>query len=124
VNSEGKMLEEEDDDGMERPAAKRVGPPEVPAVKQGTTRFEVIHWGKDRGLGQNGGYIAALDDSTGRELWTLKVYDVAYDAELEEDVQDVFIESMAMRAAGTLEIADEKGRRYLVDPATRRVTGA
>jgi hypothetical protein len=114
---------EDDDDGMGA-APKRVGPPEVPPVVQGTTRFEVIHWGRDRGLGQNGGYIAALDDATSKELWTLKVYQVVYDPDLEEDVQDVFIERMTAIKTDTLEIVDEKGRRYLVNPAARRVTAA
>jgi hypothetical protein len=115
---------ENDDDGMGAPAAKRVGPPEVPPVVQGSTRFEVIHWGRDRGLGQNGGYIAALDDASDRELWTLKIYGVSYDPELEEDVQDVFIEKMTAIRADALEIVDEKGRRYLVNPQARRVTAA
>jgi len=113
-----------EEDGMGAPAAKRVGPLEVSPVVQGSTRFEVIHWGRDRGLGQNGGYIAALDDATGRELWTLRIYEVPYDPELEEDVQDVFIEKMTAIGTDTLEIVDEKGRRYLVVPRARQVTTA
>ena len=115
---------ENDDDGMGAPAAKRVGPPEVPPVVQGSTRFEVIHWGRDRGLGQNGGYIGAYDATSGKELWAVRVYEVTYDSELEEDVQDVFIEKMTAIRADALEIVDEKGRRYLVNPQARRVTAA
>jgi hypothetical protein len=49
---------------------------------------------------------------------------VSYDPELEEDVQDVFIEKMTAIRADALEIVDEKGRRYLVNPQARRVTAA
>jgi hypothetical protein len=110
----------DDDDEMEMPAAKRVGPEEVPPVTIGETRYEVVHWGRERGLGQNGGYIAAVDAASGRELWTLKVYDVTYDPDMEEDVQDVFIESLAPRGDDKLAVVDERGRKYLVDPRRRQ----
>jgi hypothetical protein len=104
------------------PAGKRVAPPEVAPVTIGEIRFEAIHWGRDRGLGQNGGYIAALDRRTGSELWVLKVYDIEYDPSLEEDVQDVFIASLSRTwLGGKLDIRDERGRRYRVDPRTRSV---
>lgn len=98
-------------------APKRIGPSEVVPVQDATRRFEVIHWGRERGLGQNGGYIAATD-LDGREPWILKVYDVNYDPSLEEDVQDVFIVSMVRAGPDALEIEDERGRRYLVNVAT------
>jgi hypothetical protein len=102
------------------PQPKRVAPPNVAPVVLGGARIEVIQWGRSRGLGQNGGYIAAIDVGTGRQLWTLKVYDVTYDPHMEEDVQDVFIETMEAED-GKLAIEDEAGRRYLVDPQTRTV---
>ena len=114
----------DDDDGMSGAAPKRVGPPDVEPVVQGTLRFEVVHWGRERGLAQNGGYIAAFDAASDRELWTLKIYDVAYDPDLEEDVQDVFIDSMIARGSNALEIVDERGQRYLVDTAARKVRSA
>lgn len=103
---------------MEMPSGKRVGPPKVPPVEVGGVRIEVLHWGKRRGLEQNGGYIVAHDRATGRELWTLKVYDVVYTPPMEEDVQDIFIKRMRPTASGDgLEITDERGRRYAVDLA-------
>lgn len=100
------------------PAGKRVGPPDVPPVTIGELRFDVIHFGKTRGLGQNGGYLAATELATGKEIFVLKVYDVTYEEGLEEDVQDIFIEEM--RAQGDqLLVVDEDGGRYLVDPSTR-----
>jgi hypothetical protein len=107
---------------MEAPAAKRVGPPDVPPVTIGALRFSVVHWGRERGLGQNGGYIAASDGASGRELWTLKVYTVTYDPKMEEDVQDIFIEAMtAGPGARELTVTDERGGQYRVDTSTRRV---
>jgi hypothetical protein len=104
------------------PKAKRKPPAAVPSVTVGGLRFEAIHWGKARGLGQNGGYIAAIDPASGKELWTLKVYDVVYDPKLEGDVQDVFIIAMSKTLFGQkLNIRDEEGRSYVVDPATRMV---
>lgn len=103
-------------------SAKRIPPREVAPVTIGKLRFEVIHWGKERGFSQNGGYIAALDSTSGEELWTLKIYDVEYDPELESDVQDIFIESMSKTWFGNkLKLCDERGRKYLVDPSTRTV---
>ena len=102
--------------------AKRVGPKDVPAVTIKNLRFEVIHWGKDRGFAQNGGYIAAFDKTSGEELWTLKIYDIVYDPELESDVQDLFIKSMKKSWFGnTLKIIDERGRQYVVNPDNRTV---
>ncbi|HJT05711.1 MAG TPA: hypothetical protein VJ747_02230 [Stellaceae bacterium] len=107
---------------MSEPKAKRAGPPKVAPVTIGNLRFEAIHWGKARGLGQNGGYIAAIDPLSGEETWTLKVYDVAYEPDLEGDVQDVFIQSMSKTLfGGKLTITDERGRGYVVDPVARTV---
>jgi hypothetical protein len=107
--------------GLAAPSAKRVGPPVVPPVTIGKNRFKAIHWGKEKGFGQNGGYIAAYDLRTGKELWKLRVYDIVYDPKMESDVQDVFIEKMGRTAKGLLEITDENGRQYRVDPRTRTV---
>jgi hypothetical protein len=105
-----------------QPRAKRVAPPDVPPVVFRRVRIEVIHWGRERNFKQNGGYIAAFDPASGRELWTLKVYDVVYDPKMEEDVQDVFIRKMTKISPSRLLIVDEKGRRYRVDVKARTVT--
>jgi hypothetical protein len=103
-------------------SAKRLGPKDVAPVTIGSLRFEAVHWGRDRGFSQNGGYVAALDSVSGEELWTLKIYDIAYDPDLESDVQDIFIRSMSRSWFGNkLKIADERGRKYLVDPVARTV---
>ena len=51
------------------PRPKRVGPPNVAAVVLGTVRYEALPWGREHGLGQNGGYVVANDLTTGHELW-------------------------------------------------------
>jgi hypothetical protein len=96
------------------PQPKRTAPPKVRPVTVGGVRIEALHWGRSRGLGQNGGYIVAVDPASGRELWTLKVYDIAYDPKMEEDVQDLFIAKLAV-AGDKLSVRDEGGRRFLVD---------
>jgi len=112
------------DEGMSV-AAKRAGPPRVAPVTVSGLVFRPIPWGRERGWGQNGGYIGAYDAVSREELWTLRVYPVAYDPGLEEDVQDVFIEKMtAGPRAGELTVVDERGRTYRVDVASRQVERA
>lgn len=102
--------------------ADRLPPAEIAPVVIGNTRYEVVHWGKERGLGQNGGYIAAVDVASGKEEWLLKIYDVEYDPALEQDVQDVFIKSMSKPFfSKKLKIVDELGRKFTVDTVSRSV---
>ena len=104
------------------PTPKRVGPPVVEPVTLGTLRFEAVPWGRERGLQQNGGYIEAFDAATGAAQWLLRIYAINYRDDLEEDVQDLFIEELKAGPRGKLTVIDEQGRRFLVDPATRSVT--
>lgn len=106
--------------GPSKTSAKRVGPPRVNSVIIGDVRYKAIHWGRERGFGQNGGYIAAVDVKTNKELWTLKVYNVDYEGGKEEDALDVFIASMKADD-GKLIIRDEDDCRYSVDVTTRTV---
>lgn len=115
------MTLENEEGSLARP--RRVGPSEVKPVEVGGVQLKAVHWGRERGFAQNGGYVSAHNPASGEELWILKVYDVQYDSALEEDVQDIFIESMEVAPSGKdLEVVDEKGRRYLVDPIARSVT--
>ena len=109
--------------GLGAPQGKRVAPPNVTPVTVGGVRYEAIHWGRERGLKQNGGYIAAIDAASGKELWILKIYQIDYIPKLETDVQDIFIESIKAAANGqSLEIVDEKGRRFTVNLKSRKVS--
>ncbi len=105
-------------------AKKRSGPDPVDPVRSGGIRYEAMPWGKARGLAQNGGYVAAIDEKTGKELWLLKVYDVSYDGDMEADKQDVFITSLEIDREGHLTVESETGDRYAVDLASRKVSPA
>ncbi len=103
--------------------AKRVGPKSVAPVTVGGVRYEALPWGKKRGLGQNGGYLATFDAKTGAELGLIKVYEIKYDSKLEADVQDVFISRLDTLDSAVL-ITDERGRKFILDPATKSVRAA
>jgi hypothetical protein len=100
--------------------AKRAAPAEVPPVVLGGVRYEAPHF--DNPCGQKGGCVVAFDVVTGAQLWFVKVYCVAYDKNLEEDVQDVFITSMMAGGPG-LAITNERDHRFSLDLQTRAVTG-
>jgi hypothetical protein len=103
---------------------ERYSVPEPSGVSFGKLRIEALPWGKARGLGQNGGYIAAYDAATDAELWVLKVYDVIYDGRKEDDKQDVFIEELTVDPQGRLLVTDERGHDYVVDILSRAVVDA
>jgi hypothetical protein len=101
---------------------KRTPPAPVKPVTHKGVRYEAVHWGKARGLDQNGGYLAAVDDRSGEELRLLRVYRVAYDDEMEPDKQDVFITRLTRRlGSNTLTVENERGERYRVDLQTGKV---
>jgi hypothetical protein len=103
-------------------SAKRVGPPNITPLIIDDIRVEAVHWGKEKELGQNGGYIVAYNNTTNEELWLLKVYHVEYDGVMEEDVQDIFIKSIIVTAMPkTIKIVNEKGKSFLVDIGNKRV---
>ena len=100
---------------------ERAEPPMPEPVTVGDVRYEPLLWGKARGLEQNGGYLEAFDVRTDESLWILKVYDVDYSIDMEDDKLDVFIEELSAGADGMLTVVNEKGRRYRVDPKDRSV---
>ena len=102
---------------------KRSGPEPVDPVSHAGVRYEAVHWGKGRGLPQNGGYIAAIDEASGHELWLLRVYEVNYDSDMEDDKLDVFITQLTLDyAEQRLTVENERGARYSVDLRNRHVS--
>ena len=98
---------------IEPTSAKRAAPPPVaPVVYKGITYTAP---------NQNGraAYVVA-SDSTGKELFRVKVFDVEIDPKLEEDVQWVFITELRLRGESLL-VKDEKGRRFAIDLSTHAV---
>lgn len=107
------------------PHAKRLPPEDVPSITVGDLRIDVIHWGREEGFDQNGGVLRAVDTTTGATAWTLKVYEISYDSQMESDVQDIFITALRKPwLRNVLLVSDERGRNYRVDLATRAVTAA
>jgi hypothetical protein len=102
--------------------AKRLAPDPVAPVSFEGRRYEPIDFGKARGLGQNGGYVAAIDEASGRELWVQRIYVIRYNRRREGDKQDVFITGLTLLpAAHALRIENERGARYRLDLRTRQV---
>jgi len=101
---------------------KRVGVKKVEPVVFQNVCYKVISGAKARGLEQNGGYIGAYDINSDDELWHLKIYDVVYNKEMEADKQDVLITKMSISSLrGGIVIENEKGRKFLVNPETKKV---
>jgi len=62
-------------------------------------------------------YVLA-SDSTGKELFRIKVFDTPIDPKLEEDVQWVFITDLKLSGSALL-VEDEKGRCYSINLDTK-----
>ena len=98
--------------------------PEPSGVTIGALRIEALPWGKARGLGQNGGYIAAYDTTNGSEQWILKVYAVEYDTRKEDDKQDIFITELKLSGDGqTLNVTNEERKHFVVKLSDRSIMG-
>jgi hypothetical protein len=93
--------------------AKRRAPKAVASVVYRDTSYSAPN--------DNGrlGYILA-SDSTGKVLFQIRVFETEIDAELEEDVQWVFITELKL-TGHSLIVTDEKSRCYSVDLQTRTV---
>ncbi len=79
--------------------AKRASPAEVPSVVDGNVRYEVPHGGfgnPANPCGEIGGCVVAYDNTTDVLLWSIKVYSITYDPDVEEDVQLLFITSLCL----------------------------
>lgn len=98
----------------------RMPPAEVAPVVNGNVRYEVPHFSNP--CGQNGGCVVAYDNATNVLLWSVKVYCTHYDPGLEQDVQDVFITSLSVENE-KVQVANEKGLHFTIDPVTLKVTG-
>jgi outer membrane protein assembly factor BamB len=100
--------------------AKRRAPAKVEALVANGVRYVVPHFGWEHQKTQNGGYVQAWNVETGSLVWDRMVYRVVKDPRLEGDVQDVFITELTL-ADGQLQIANERGERYVMDLASGQV---
>lgn len=103
---------------------KRSAPVQVEPVFFEGVRYEVLHWGRSRGLNQNGGYVVAVDEKGAvvrRKL--IKVYDVVYSGDMEQDKLDVFITQLLLdKEARALIVDNEKGEKYIIDLKSKKVS--
>ena len=93
--------------------AKRPAPKDVPPVIAGGIKYTAPP--RD-----GGGYVEARDVGSGKLLWELRVYEIKVDQNLERDVQNIFITSLKI-ADGKLQVANEKGDKFVVDLSKRKV---
>jgi outer membrane protein assembly factor BamB len=98
------------------------GPIMVAPVERDGIRYEALHWGKERNLGQNGGFVVAIDDDTGVELWVQKIYDITY-GDKSPQKYDRFVTRLALIDNGAaLAVTDDTGAVHRLDLTTRAVT--
>lgn len=106
-------------------SGSRIPAPVVGPVSVAGVRYEQIRNGLAAGLGQMGGYLGAYDETSGRQLWTLKVYDNPRMPGKEGDVQDVFFVEMKLDPGDTvLLLSNEKRQRFRINLADLSVAAA
>jgi hypothetical protein len=104
-------------------SAKRRAPAAVAPVTSGGVRYEALLGARSRGFEQDGGVIAAYDAKSGKELWTLQVYETEYDPSEETDVQEVYIVRLTLSKSGdALVVENERRKRFSVSLRDRRVS--
>lgn len=102
-------------------SAKRRVPKVKPLTHQGV-RYEPLRHARDNGFSQSGGVLAAVDVASGKTLWTRQLYQTPFDANEELDVQEVYIETLALDArSASLVATDERRRRWRVKLADGQV---
>ncbi len=103
-------------------SAKRRAPTAKPVTHQGI-RYEQLRRPQEHGHTQAGGVLAAVDAGSGKVLWTLQLYETAFDPKEERDAQEVYLSELRLDAkAGVLLASDERRRRWQVRLSDRSVT--
>lgn len=86
--------------------AKRGPPKEVEPVIYNGINYTASH--------EKMGYVEAFNNTTGKKLWEIKVYDVKIDPNMEADVQWIFITNLSI-VNGKLIVINEAGVIYEID---------
>jgi len=97
--------------------AKRGAPAEVLPVTVGNIEYSAPH---RNGTHKQMGFIEARDLKSGGLIWSRQIYAVKYDLELEGDVQDIFIKSIAVQG-NNLIITNERNSEYQLNLKTLHV---
>lgn len=92
----------------------RAAPQKIPPISHNGIRYAVRRFEEGR-FGQSGGVVQALNESTGTELWIVKVYSIIFDPDMEKDVQEIYIRSIQLSPEqDALLVIDERRRRYRI----------
>lgn len=103
-------------------SAKRRGPTAKPVVHQGV-RYEQLRRPSEHGYKQGGGVIGAVEEASGKMLWTVQLYETTFDPKEERDVQEVYVKELSIdKKAGALIAVDERKRRWQVKLSDHSVT--
>ena len=97
--------------------AKRAVPSKVLPVQVGSIEYSAPH---RNGSNKQMGFIEARDLKSGGLIWSRQIYAVKYDLELEGDVQDIFIKSIAVQG-NNLIITNERNSEYQLNLKTLHV---
>ena len=98
--------------------AKRLAPKPVAPVTHEGLSYSAPH---DIGGGKV--YVSIHNTKTNLRSARVLIYEIKYNPELERDVQDVYIVSLATdKKKNRLVITDERKRVYFMDLETRKVT--
>ena len=97
--------------------AKRGAPAEVLPVTVGNIEYLAPH---RNGTHKQMGFIEARDLKSGKLIWSRQIYAVKYVLELEGDVQDIFIKSIAVQG-NNLIITNERNSEYQLNLKTLHV---
>jgi hypothetical protein len=101
---------------------RRVAPDAVEPLILNGRQYDALHFGKARGLQQNGGYIVVTDAESGEELELIQIYRVKYHGDMERDKQDVFITEINQSdQADTIEVSNERGQTFELNLVTGKV---
>ena len=105
---------------MESP--KRRAPSAKPVVHMGV-RYEQLRRPQEQGFKQGGGVIAAIDESTKKQLWVVQLFETKFDPEEERDAQEVYVSQLSIDTKGKALIAvDERKRRWRIQLDDHSVT--
>jgi hypothetical protein len=99
--------------------AKRLPPPMVLPVDDGTYRFVVRENGKDNRRNiYRGGHVEAYLKKSGRKIWDKFLYAVQVDPNRERDIQDIFICKVYLERPDRLVVENEDAVRFILNRRT------
>ncbi len=96
--------------------AKRTPPPFIYPVDDGIYRYVVRENGlPDKKHVYKGGHVVAYLKVTGEMVWEKYLYKVKLDPEVEDDVQDIYLQQMYLDDPNRLILQNERGEWFVLD---------